>query len=86
MSLPTDERQAAINRIEARRGFDMHATVYGVVNLLLVLIWSLTGRGYFWPIWPILGWGVGLALHYWAVNGRAPITEDEIRREMDRGG
>jgi hypothetical protein len=86
MTLPTDERQAAINRIEARRAFDMHATFYGVVNLLLVLIWALTGRGDFWPIWPILGWGVGLALHYWAVNGRTPIAEDEIRREMDRGG
>jgi hypothetical protein len=25
---------------------------------LLVAIWALTGAGYFWPIWPILGWGV----------------------------
>lgn len=23
----------------------------------------MTGRGYFWPIWPILGWGVGIAFH-----------------------
>ena len=25
---------------------------------LLVAIWALTGAGYFWPMWPILGWGV----------------------------
>lgn len=25
--------------------------------LLLVAIWALTGMGYFWPAWPILGWG-----------------------------
>jgi hypothetical protein len=24
---------------------------------LLVAIWALTGAGYFWPVWPILGWG-----------------------------
>ena len=28
--------------------------------LLLVAIWALTGAGYFWPIWPMLGWGIGV--------------------------
>jgi hypothetical protein len=27
-------------------------------SILLVAIWALTGAGYFWPVWPILGWGV----------------------------
>ena len=27
---------------------------------MLIVIWATTGAGYFWPIWPILGWGVGL--------------------------
>ena len=31
---------------------------YLAVSALLVAIWALTGAGYFWPIWPILGWGV----------------------------
>ena len=26
----------------------------------LWLIWALTGAGYPWPIWPMLGWGLGL--------------------------
>jgi len=30
------------------------------VNLMLIVIWAATGAGYFWPIWPILGWGLGL--------------------------
>jgi DUF1707 SHOCT-like domain/2TM domain len=30
---------------------------YVGVSLMLVAIWALTGMGYFWPIWPILGWG-----------------------------
>jgi hypothetical protein len=31
---------------------------YLAVSALLVAIWALTGAGYFWPIWPILGWGL----------------------------
>ena len=27
---------------------------------MLIVIWAATGAGYFWPIWPILGWGLGL--------------------------
>ena len=31
---------------------------------LLVTIWLLTTPGgYFWPVWPMLGWGIGLASH-----------------------
>jgi Domain of unknown function (DUF1707) len=31
---------------------------WAATSILLVAIWALTGAGYFWPIWPILGWGV----------------------------
>jgi len=33
---------------------------YVLVNMFLVLVWAATGGGYFWPIWPILGWGLGV--------------------------
>jgi Domain of unknown function (DUF1707)/2TM domain len=36
--------------------------VYFAVSLLLVAIWALTGMGYFWPVWPILGWGVSFVV------------------------
>jgi Domain of unknown function (DUF1707) len=32
--------------------------VFAATSILLVAIWALTGAGYFWPVWPILGWGV----------------------------
>jgi fatty acid desaturase len=31
----------------------------GVMAMLLV-IWAATGAGYFWPVWPMLGWGLPL--------------------------
>jgi hypothetical protein len=48
----------------AKQGFAAHATSYLMVMALLVTIWLLTTPGgYFWPVWPMLGWGFGLASH-----------------------
>jgi len=56
-------RDRALKRLKAKGEFREHLTSYVVVNGFLVAIWAMTGRGYFWPIWPILGWGVGIAFH-----------------------
>lgn len=79
-----DRREAAYRRVKAKRDFQTHIAAYVLVNAMLVVIWALSGTDYFWPIWPILGWGIGLALNGWTVFMQKPITEDEIRREMGR--
>ena len=33
------------------------------IILFLVAIWAVSGRGYFWPVWPFLGLGFLAALH-----------------------
>ena len=40
-----------------------HVAAYVAVNVMLVAIWALTGFGYFWPVWPMLGWGIGIVSH-----------------------
>ncbi len=45
----------------------LHAGVYGLVNALLIVIWALTSRGYFWPVWTLLALGLPLAIHAWVV-------------------
>lgn len=77
-------REAAIKRVKAKRDFKSHVAVYFIVNAMLVVIWAASGAGYFWPIWPIAGWGVGLAFNAWSVYFERPISEDEIRHEMER--
>jgi len=79
-------REAAIARLKAKREFWTHLTAYLVVNTMLVIIWLITDvGGYFWPVWPIAGWGIGLTLH--AVETfRTPIGEAAIQREMERQG
>ena len=80
----TTPREAAVRRLKSKRDFRNHVAIYVIVNALLVVIWAATGAGYFWPIWPIAGWGIGLAFNAWAVYYERPITEEEIRREMER--
>ena len=77
-------RQQAIRRIRAKQSFTIHLTVYVVVNLLLLTIWLFTDRGYFWPIWPLVGWGIGLFFHGFGVFRMADISESRIQSEMDR--
>lgn len=79
-----ERRAAAIARITERRDFKNHALVYGAVNTLLVVIWAASGAGYFWPIWPIAGWGVGVGAHAWRIYGQKPLSEAEISEEMNR--
>lgn len=49
---------------ECRKGFRAHAVSYALVISGLIIIWLLTSPGgYFWPVWPMFGWGIGLASH-----------------------
>jgi hypothetical protein len=77
-------RDEALASLKKKRDFRGHVFIYVAVNAMLVVIWAVTGAGFFWPIFPILGWGVGVAANAWDVYGRKPISEDEISRETER--
>lgn len=79
-------RDRAEKSLRAKRDFRTHVFVYIAVNAMLVVIWAFTNGEFdeFWPIFPIVGWGIGLAANAWGVYGQKPITEDEIQREAER--
>jgi hypothetical protein len=77
-----DARDLAVKRLKDKRDFTTHAVAYVVVNAFLIMVWFMSGAGYFWPAWVLAGWGIGLVLNAWDVYGRKPITEDDIEREM----
>ena len=63
---------------EANQAFIDHARSFVLVNLLLVAIWAMTDfGGYFWPMWPIFGWGIGLVAHAMGTFNRS-WAADEI--------
>jgi hypothetical protein len=51
----------------ARTGMRWHLASYVAGSLLMVAIWVAVGISagawYPWPIWPILGWGIGVFSH-----------------------
>jgi Domain of unknown function (DUF1707)/2TM domain len=67
----------------ARESFLGHLGSYLAVNLLLVGIWAATGHGYFWPIWPMLGWGFAVVSH--ALSAYLPGDQRERDHRRDRG-
>ena len=78
-------RDKAIAHLKKRRDFVGHLLVYVLVNTFIVVIWAVTGaNGFFWPVFPIVGWGIGVVMNAWDVFGRSDIRDEDVRREMDR--
>ncbi|MEV4629881.1 2TM domain-containing protein [Micromonospora sp. NPDC049523] len=52
-------------------GLWSHILSYVLANLAQVVVWWIFDpEHFFWPLWSILAWGIGLAFHVWAVNRR----------------
>ena len=79
-----DLRGRAIRRLKQRSDFGAHLLAYLLVNGFLLAIWAFTGAGFFWPVFPLFGWGIGLVFNAWDAYWRKPVSEDQIRREMER--
>ena len=79
-----DLRQLAITRLRKKRELHTHLVVYLAVNLFLFAIWAFSGVGFFWPAFPLLGWGIGMMFHAWDVYSPEQPTEAKIDREIKR--
>ncbi|HET6532336.1 MAG TPA: 2TM domain-containing protein [Actinoplanes sp.] len=77
-------RQLAVTQLRKKRDLQAHVIAYVMVNLFLNGIWLLTGAGFYWPMFPLFGWGIGVAFHIWDVYAPEKPTEEQVRREMDR--
>ena len=60
--LTQDERDA-MEYVRDIQGFYTHLVQYAVVMVLLVGINLWTSPGFFWAIFPAIGWGLGVAVH-----------------------
>lgn len=78
-------RHEAIVVLEKRRDFHRHVTVYFLVNAALVTIWMVTNAGgFFWPVFPIVFWGIGVVMNGWDAYSEDVMSERRIEREMER--
>ena len=62
-----EEYKKAYREITAekeKRGFLTHLVVYILVNLMLIVINFVYSREVIWFFYPLIGWGIGISVHY----------------------
>lgn len=63
----SDPRRREARRAAARLSVRLHLTAYLLMVVVVVVIWLAVGLSvgswYFWPIWPVLGAGIGVVAH-----------------------
>ena len=78
-------RDLAMKQPKKRRDFHGHLLVYALVNGFLIVIWAMTNQqDFFWQLFPLVGWGIGVVMTAWDVYGAHDFTEEQIQREMQR--
>jgi len=85
--IPLEDYKVAFREIRAdeeKSGFIIHLFVYIVVNIALISIaYTLTPLNTSWLLFPVVGWGIGMAMHYffavaWIVQR---LKNREVRAE-----
>ena len=78
--------ELAAKRVTAKKDFRTHLAVYIIVNIGLFAIYALTSwGGYPWFIWPLFGWGIGLAFHFFNMLSELKGTDkNRIDNEIDK--
>jgi 2TM domain len=78
-------REQAVKNLKQRREFYAHLIVYLMVNgFLAVIWWMLTPDIFFWPVIPIVLWGIGVVMNGYEVFFAGNIDEADIRGEIQR--
>lgn len=77
--------ERAQKRAEEIKGFYIHLGVFVIVNAALFTINMLSSPDTLWFYWPLLGWGIGVSIHAFAllIEGRLLGPEWEERKVQE---
>lgn len=84
---PEELDRLARKRAGAKMGWFFHAAVYVIVNLFVFAMSQYAFGNRAWSVVPLLGWGLGLALHgasVWLVGAGGELRERMVQKERDR--
>ena len=78
----------AKKRVANLKSFYIHLTVYFLVNLMLFLVNIITDTSDLWFLYPLGGWGIGVAIHGLTTislgNFGAEWEERKIKEYMEK--
>jgi len=84
---PEEIERLARKRAGAKLGWYAHAALYLVVNLFLFAVSEQAFGQRRWSVVPMLGWGVGLALHgisVFVLGAGSGLRERMVQKERER--
>ena len=80
-----DLKRVARRRASAKLGLYVHTAVYVAVNAFLAFVQVQVSPQLPWNLWPLAGWGIGLAIHAAVVLlGQSGIRESLEAAELRR--
>jgi hypothetical protein len=93
MNEPVTEKEKLLwKQAKKRVAFRRHLFSYIVVNGMLWGIWLFGGREetrelFPWPVWPTMGWGIGLVINFYSayLDNRADAVEREYEKLKNAG-
>ena len=99
MTTEMDEKEIyeeAKKRVQAKTRFYRHLAAYLSVNIVLIIVWSLTGGSSInsgdwtagkWFLWPLTIWGVFVVVNFFevfvfrtSIRSEKAAIEDEIKK------
>ena len=91
-------KEQAQKRINELKGYYGHLAAWGATSVFLMVLNLITGDEFLWFIIPVLGWGIGVAIHTaqvfwtgndWEARKMAELTglketQDEVHKLTER--
>ena len=70
-----------------RASFKGHLATYIIMNIFFWALWYFNGgrtynSGLPWPVWPMFGWGIGVAFHY--IGAYVSNSINSTQKEYDK--
>jgi uncharacterized protein DUF1707/2TM domain-containing protein len=82
--LPPRLRPPGPSRAAAKAALVRSVLWFGMISVVLLVIWAMTGREYFWPVWPILGFMLAIGWQVFSVYYGPARFDDDQPRPRDR--
>lgn len=85
--METEKERELWKLAKKRVGFKRHLATYIVINAFLWVLWYFTDRnddynGVPWPIFPMLGWGIGIMFSF--LGAYVFVKHDSVEREYEK--
>ena len=87
MELQTEKEKELWKIAKKRVGFKRHLAAYIAVNTFFWFLWFFTDHnnthtGVPWPVFPMLGWGIGVMFSY--LGAYVFVKNDAIEKEYEK--